>query len=351
MQYIRHNINLCAFYIVLGMVLLPLSSLYSATTGGTIISNTALLTGNNIASTNSPIIFNAVSTNYGFDIVYTPGNVYISPGHSSTNIFRITNRANQSDPNISIIVSNFTLTGWTSGNWIAQFYHTGGTVNFLGITNTQPTTRKVYTVPSLGEDSYFEFWVIYTISAGANAGANGYTPISIETSSAPSFRYTGDNSTNYGGTNHFYSGVRGHCTNTIGGPLIVMEKSISNLSGDPVPGTRITYKLEYDNDGIDPAAQFVIEDIIPSHTALVVGSITIHPHTGGGAFSIDYNNGTGWGYAPAGTIDRNVRRLRIAATGSHVAADNGDGAGVQGDPPDADGGFITFEVEILPRNE
>lgn len=127
-----------------------------------------------------------------------------------------------------------------------------------------------------------------------------------------------------------------------GPPNINIAKSV-DVSGVQVPGTDLTYTIDYTNSGGQPGTNFVIVDpntanIDPLERVLrnldfKVGTMTSSPGTTGLVATFEYSNdgGSTWTYtpvsggggAPAG-YDRNVTNMRWSFTGSlsHLAPNN-----------------------------
>ena len=107
-------------------------------------------------------------------------------------------------------------------------------------------------------------------------------------------------------------------------PNVGLNKSVSP-SGAAVPGTDLTYTINFTNSGTASASSLVITDPIPNNTDFKVGSVTSSLGTTGLTVVVAYsNNGgatyvytpaSGGGGAPAG-YDRNVTNIRWTFSGN-----------------------------------
>jgi len=93
-----------------------------------------------------------------------------------------------------------------------------------------------------------------------------------------------------------------------------------------IPGAIIEYEITVENTGTSSATSVTVTDSVPANTVFVVGSVA------GDGDSDDYSNdnGTTWGYSPAGTTDANVTDIQIVF--NSIAAGNAPSA--------------TFQVEV-----
>jgi uncharacterized repeat protein (TIGR01451 family) len=116
-------------------------------------------------------------------------------------------------------------------------------------------------------------------------------------------------------------------------PNVTLVKSVTP-TGDQVPGTDLTYKIIYTNDGNFAAQQMVVTDPIPVSTDFKVGSQTSTPGTTGltlvAEFSDDYTVGSPgtatWTYTPVSggggastNNDRNVKAVRWRVTAGNLS--------------------------------
>ena len=113
-----------------------------------------------------------------------------------------------------------------------------------------------------------------------------------------------------------------------------LTKSVAPV-GNQLPGTDLTYVLDYQNIGVDALTAVIVFDAIPIWTWFQFGSATTGtPPATITAITVEYSsdNGATWVYvpsdggggAPAG-YDANVTNVRYLMTGSIAA---GDGAAV-----------------------
>jgi uncharacterized repeat protein (TIGR01451 family) len=119
-----------------------------------------------------------------------------------------------------------------------------------------------------------------------------------------------------------------------GPPVIALVKSVSP-SGTQVPGTDLTYTINYTNNGSKSASNFIIIDPntqnadplerIFHNVDFKVGSMTSSPGTSGlvAAFSYSNDGGVTWTYTPvsggggaSSGYDRNVTNVRWTFTGN-----------------------------------
>ncbi|HKP36537.1 MAG TPA: hypothetical protein VJT71_06735 [Pyrinomonadaceae bacterium] len=157
--------------------------------------------------------------------------------------------------------------------------------------------------------------------------------VNVATNAAPSV--TNSVSVSGGGeTNTGNNSANDVTTIDAGPPVITLVKSV-NPSGAQIPGTDLTYTINYTNNGAKPASNFVIIDPnmanadplerVFHNVDFKVGSMTSSPGTTGlvAAFAYSNDGGTTWTYtpvsggggAPAG-YDRNVTNVRWTFAGN-----------------------------------
>jgi hypothetical protein len=87
----------------------------------------------------------------------------------------------------------------------------------------------------------------------------------------------------------------------------------SGSSADPVPGSTITYKLYYMNDGFAKSSSIeIVDKIPPNFTEYLLGSAT-----GDAIVAVQYSSdeGSSWNYTPSGTnVDSNVTNIKWLVT-------------------------------------
>ncbi len=113
-----------------------------------------------------------------------------------------------------------------------------------------------------------------------------------------------------------------------------LAKSVAPV-GNQLPGTDLTYTLDYQNIGVDALTALTVVDAVPNWTWFQVGSATTGtPPATITAITVEYSddNGATWAYVPASGgggapvgYDANVTNVRYVLTGN-VAA--GDGAAI-----------------------
>jgi uncharacterized repeat protein (TIGR01451 family) len=116
-----------------------------------------------------------------------------------------------------------------------------------------------------------------------------------------------------------------------------LTKAVAPL-GNQLPGTDLTYTLDYQNIGTDGLTTIVIYDAVPTWTWFQVGSATTGtPPATITAITVEYSddNGTSWVYVPASGgggapagYDANVTNVRYLLTGN-IAAGDGSTIGLE----------------------
>jgi uncharacterized repeat protein (TIGR01451 family) len=115
---------------------------------------------------------------------------------------------------------------------------------------------------------------------------------------------------------------------TITAGNLSLAKSV-NPVGDQVPGTDLTYTVDYQNLGSTTLNTIVINDAVPTWTQFQVGSASTGaaPATVTG-INVEYSddNGATWAYVPASGgggapagYDANVTNVRFVFTGTLLA--------------------------------
>jgi uncharacterized repeat protein (TIGR01451 family) len=116
-------------------------------------------------------------------------------------------------------------------------------------------------------------------------------------------------------------------TTIVAGNLSLV-KSVSPV-GDQVPGTDLSYTVDYQNLGSDVLTTIVVYDAIPAWTQFLVGSaVTGTPPASVTGITIEYSddNGATWAYAPVSGgggapagYDANVTNVRWVFAGDLLA--------------------------------
>ncbi len=116
-------------------------------------------------------------------------------------------------------------------------------------------------------------------------------------------------------------------------PSVSLVKSVLPAGAQP-PGTDLTYKIIFQNEGGSAARNLVITDPVPANTDFKIGSPELNLGTTGMTFSTEYSNdgGTTWTYVPvsggggaATGYDRSITHIRWKVTTgnlSYIAPNN-----------------------------
>ncbi|HXS10760.1 MAG TPA: hypothetical protein VN852_12325, partial [Candidatus Krumholzibacteria bacterium] len=149
-----------------------------------------------------------------------------------------------------------------------------------------------------------------TVPAGVSVGT---VEVGVMTATGQAFPAATDNATD---------------VTTITAGNLSLTKTVSP-SGDQVPGTDLTYTVDYQNLGATTLNTIVVYDAVPAWTQYKVGSQTTGtaPATVTGiAVQYSNNNGATWVYVPASGgggapagYDANVTNVRYVFTGSLLA--------------------------------
>jgi len=162
--------------------------------------------------------------------------------------------------NMGNATDNFTLnaTGLPSG-WTASMLKNGGTISDL----------------SVAEDAMSTFTVRVTIPDSANDNATGVIVVTANSMGSDGAEYTVE-PWQYGGADSLTDSATTTCSSAI----IALTKAAQvgtatgyNGLNANVPGSLVTYCLEYHNNGSANATDVTVTDMIPSHTTYVANSI------------------------------------------------------------------------------
>ncbi len=104
---------------------------------------------------------------------------------------------------------------------------------------------------------------------------------------------------------------------TINAADLVVVKSAQTASALVVPGSLITYTLNYRNDGVDSAANAEITDTVPANTTLVNGSITGGGTVSNGIITWDLNT---LASQATGSVRFTVKVDSLLPAGAHAIA-------------------------------
>ena len=251
------------------------------------VNNTSFTATSSVNGTQSDTIVNTVTVNTLASVLFDPDNAgNATAGGTVTYAHTVTNNGNVGD--------TFDLTYLSSQGW--------GYV-FLDVTST-PITSVL-----LAPGASVAVTVRLTVPAGA---AVGTVEVGV-LSATGQVTLASDDATDV--------------TTIVAGNLD-LAKSV-NPAGNQVPGTDLTYTVDYQNLGSATLTAIVIYDAVPTWTQFQVGSAT------GGtapasvtAITIEYSddNGATWTYAPASGgggapagYDANVTNVRWVFTGDLLA--------------------------------
>jgi uncharacterized repeat protein (TIGR01451 family) len=244
-------------------------------------------------STNNPAISDTigdtVTVNQVAQVIFVPDQVgSTTPGGTIAYAHTVTNNGNVGD--------TFNLTYVSSQGWNYVFYDAGGS----------PITSV-----TLAAGASANITARLTVPAGATVGT-------IETgvlTATGQVTLVFDNATDV--------------TSIVAGNL-ALNKSV-NPVGDQVPGTDLTYTVDYQNIGTYGLTNVVIYDAMPSFTEFQVGSETTGTAPAGiTGITVEFSddNGATWTYAPASGgggapagYDGNVTNVRWVFTGNLAAGD------------------------------
>jgi len=237
-------------------------------------------------SSNNPAISDTigdtVTVNTLASVLFVPDQTgSATPGGTVAYAHTITNTGNVAD--------TFDLTFASSQGWNYSFYDAG-----------VPVTSVV-----LAAGASVNITVRLTVPAGATVGT-------VETgvlTATGQVTLVSDNATDV--------------TQIVAGSLQLTKSVIP--AGDQLPGTDLTYTVDYQNVGTDDATNIVVYDAIPTYTQFQVGSASTGVAPAGiTGITIEYSddNGATWVYAPVSGgggapagYDANVTNVRFTFTG------------------------------------
>jgi uncharacterized repeat protein (TIGR01451 family) len=283
------GISIAAFIVI--FVLMSCEAVHAAgTLSGTAITGTSSIGAANALTANSNAVATTVVSIYGIATNSEPIDSGTTTGGYKDYAIRMTNNANISDT-IRLVTGaqSFGAAAGTTTDWSVEAddtgpFATGLTWNNSGTTKAAQTGDYISMV--LGPGAQATFTIRITAAANAGDGATMAVPISLQTVSAPSGRYTGYNSSSYGGlalavrTAGALSPDR--LTTTIQGAIITLAKSAAitaptgytGAGATPVPGSKITYTITYGNSGASNASSLTLIDSIPTNTTYLPGTIS-----------------------------------------------------------------------------
>ena len=246
----------------------------------------------------NPVFFTATSTNNPLQsntigdtvTILSAAAVDISPDQAGSTTAGGTISYAHTVTNTGNVADTWDLTYASSQGWTYVFYDAGN----------NPITNVVL-APGAGAN----ITVRLTVPAGATIGT---VETGVMTATGQGTAAT-DNATDI--------------TTIIAGNL-ALTKSVAPV-GDQVPGTDLTYTVDYQNLGSDAVTNIVVYDAIPGFTQFAVGSATSGtPPATITAIVIEYSddNGATWVYAPVSGgggapagYDANVTNVRWVFTG------------------------------------
>lgn len=212
-----------------------------------------------------------VLSTYGFSMaLFEDQNMYVNKIVSNESA--ITLEGNASDDITITFEASFVD---VTGTWAVKIKETD-TGNIIGtLTSGSPS---VTTVETLSEDAHFKFFhEVLAPDTDGTPGAHIIITTEASTANSPVGRYTGANGLDYGGP----GSTSETTTYTLYKPLMQLTRTSTvdapnAYTGDvhdAVPGSVITYTLEYSNLGNTSAAYVVIVDKIPTPEAALQTNI------------------------------------------------------------------------------
>lgn len=265
------------------------------------------------------------------------------PGDTVTYQFRIVNRGNATD---SFVLPYFYVAGdptWDS-------FITG--VDVYQEYSSRWGYTYSYAILPLAEDAMSTFYfnvLIPTTAAGGDTSEIQLMPLPFGINNpADTDGYTGFNGTQYGG--YPESSLTFYILTTCQSYQLTLNKwaSIEAPAGyngaisDPVPGAKITYTIEYDNDG-SAIDSLVIYEYIPQFTDLDTATPSMTGLHAGGVTIEFSSDGVNWHSTWVPGSDNRIRWVFDTT----VAQNNGDAVGSIDLPlPDVDAGTVAFSVII-----
>ncbi|GEM_PF-6260634 len=344
------RILLTASLLILALSVLTLAQPFP-TANRTTISNHVEVHGGNISTSNT-YVTNIVDEMWGVTARYTNDNDSISGGVSTTNVINITNYGNSTT---TFTLQMYSVTSNTTDPWTYQFY------------DSAYTPQSVTVNFSLAPAASTKYYLIVTAPSTANDGEfiqfSNY--LTIQDTPANAIVYTGDNTSNYGGSlsigAHYGAGKAG-VTNaidathyweiTITGAEMQLTKTASvanNTSGATwgttlVPGSTITYSIYYTNLAAGNANGVYIRDTIPANTTYVAGSMRYNTTSTYGGTTLNDGAADDAG-SPTGYVDTGNGYVYFNI-GTGASDGNPTSGGSGGTVAGHSGGYVFFRVTV-----
>jgi uncharacterized repeat protein (TIGR01451 family) len=221
--------------------------------------------------------------------------------------------------------SDWVTLGGAPNDYRVDLVPPGIPLNLLGFASPESGPTYVYLTwsPTTDALSGLAGYNVYRTEEVYGTGYYLYFPVVTETS-------TSDTAVSLG-TNYYYvvaardqAGNVGDYSNEGSGPHLTVASrealvaapiagGYSGNAADPVPGSTITYKLTYTNDGFAIARNIgIIDKVPPDYTEYKIGTAT-----GEAIISVQYSSDEGatYTYTPVGTfVDPNVTNIKWLVT-------------------------------------
>jgi len=288
--------------LLIGIIPTILAAATNDTPAGTVITNEVTASFSNTMG-NIYYATDAINTNvyaiYGISsIVTNTTNIYTAPGNTVTFHGYAVNEGNTSQiVYFTNLMANY---GGGASGWTVQFQNDGMN-NATSMTLTEDQGRDFYfqvTVPGsalFGHTMTNEIATIFT---------NTYRFTSIGA-------YTGLNGTNYAGTGQSAGRI---CITIIQAPVIVLTKLtyVSNSSTylslggglrDVVPGSEITYAVQFTNSGNTDALNLTLSDPLTANMTYIGNSMKVRTGLQTDASPASYNNAAALALSDANDVE------------------------------------------------
>jgi len=287
-----------------------------------IISNKAFTFANNYLGTNA-YYTNLISAEiHGILENSTNTNItYAYPEQTNYFAFFVTNRANITETNLYIGLSNFkTNTNYMAGNWLIGIADNNSNLMATNWTHPSFSSINFKVTNHIFVDTVYQFFLV--MAPPSNVDPNSWASVDmrifVQTNSLVQVSSYTSGGILYGGETNIYK----TCKTIMSAPNLTLHKSVEFITNtfygnySAMPGCEITYRIAFSNSGHSAGKDVKVIDVLPSQFVMLTNYFIVSNYSTNFLSDIRFSddNGASWLYSPSATWDSNVTQIRFFAT-------------------------------------
>lgn len=292
---------------------------YHPTFAGTIISNKASASATNYLGINAYYTNLITAEIHGILENSTNTNIkYAYPQQTNYFKFFVTNRANITETNLHIGLSNFkTNTNYRTGNWLLGIADSNSNLIYTNWSHSFSNINFKVT-NHIASSLHYQFFLVMVPPSNVdpNSWASVDMRIFVQTNNNVHVVSYTTNGIHYGGETNIYK----TCKVIMSAPNLTLHKSVEHITNTlyggyaVMPGCEITYRIAFSNSGHSVGKDVKIIDVLPSQFIMLTNDFVLSNYSTNFSIKFSDDNGVSWIYSPNVTWDSNVTQIRFFAT-------------------------------------